>query len=94
MRRSRDTTAGRTLAVTYLRVSTKEQAQKEGTDEGYSIPAQRAASYKKADELDALVVEEFVDADVVLVSATENIDETRSGMLLHGIMSTIAEFCI
>lgn len=28
----------------------------------------------------------------MLVSATENIDETPSGMLLHGIMSTIAEF--
>lgn len=26
------------------------------------------------------------------MSATENIDETPSGMLLHGIMSTIAEF--
>ena len=29
---------------------------------------------------------------VMLVSASENIDETPSGMLLHGIMSTIAEF--
>jgi len=29
---------------------------------------------------------------VTLVSATENIDETPSGMLLHGIMSSIAEF--
>jgi hypothetical protein len=27
-----------------------------------------------------------------LISATENIDETPSGMLLHGIMSSIAEF--
>jgi DNA invertase Pin-like site-specific DNA recombinase len=27
-----------------------------------------------------------------LVSVTENIDETPSGMLLHGIMSSIAEF--
>ena len=32
------------------------------------------------------------DAGVMLVSATENIDETPPGMLLHGIMSTIAEF--
>ena len=32
------------------------------------------------------------DAGVMLVSASENIDETPSGMLLHGIMSTIAEF--
>jgi site-specific DNA recombinase len=31
-------------------------------------------------------------AGVKLVSASENIDETPSGMLLHGIMSTIAEF--
>jgi hypothetical protein len=28
----------------------------------------------------------------MLVSATENIDETPSGMLVHGIMSSIAEF--
>ncbi|WP_241897439.1 recombinase family protein, partial [Brevibacterium epidermidis] len=32
------------------------------------------------------------DAGVMLVSASENIDETPSGMLLHGIMSSIAEF--
>ncbi|MCR8944101.1 recombinase family protein [Streptomyces sp. OUCMDZ-4982] len=31
-------------------------------------------------------------AGATLVSATENIDETSSGMLLHGIMSSIAEF--
>src|SRR6201999_1095884 len=31
-------------------------------------------------------------AGAQLVSATENIDETPSGMLLHGIMSSIAEF--
>ena len=30
-----------TLAVSYLRVSTKEQASKGGRDEGFSIPAQR-----------------------------------------------------
>jgi len=34
----------------------------------------------------------LVEAGVTLVSATENIDETPSGMLLHGIMSSIAEF--
>lgn len=131
-------------AVSYLRVSTKEQAQKGGTDEGYSIPAQRAANQKKAEQIGAAIVEEFVDAGesakkadrpalqdmiryvkahrvkycivhkvdrlarnraddvaihyalqeagVTLVSASENIDETPSGMLLHGIMSTIAEF--
>ena len=134
----------RAKAVIYLRVSTKEQAEKGGQDEGYSIPAQRAANLAKAEQLDADVIEEFVDAgesarsadrpallrllsfiqktkvsycivhkvdrlarnradDVaihlalqqagcVLVSASENIDETPSGLLLHGIMSSIAEF--
>ncbi len=132
------------LAVSYLRVSTKEQAERGGRDEGFSIPAQREANLRKARELDAIITEEFVDAGesarkadrpdlmrmieyvkthpvaycivhkvdrlarnraddvaihlalkeagVMLVSATENIDETPSGMLLHGIMSTIAEF--
>ncbi len=132
------------LAVSYLRVSTKEQAERGGRDEGFSIPAQREATMRKARDLDAVVVEEFVDAGesarkadrpellrmieyvkqnrvaycivhkidrlarnraddvtihlalkqagVMLVSATENIDETPSGMLVHGIMSTIAEF--
>jgi DNA invertase Pin-like site-specific DNA recombinase len=32
------------------------------------------------------------NAGVTLVSCTENIDETPSGALLHGIMSSIAEF--
>lgn len=133
-----------TLAVSYLRVSTKEQAERGGRDEGFSIPAQRDANLRKARDLNAIVIEEFVDAGesarkadrpelmrmieyvkthsvaycivhkvdrlarnraddvaihlalkeagVMLVSATENIDETPSGMLLHGIMSTIAEF--
>jgi len=133
-----------TSAITYLRVSTKEQAQRGGESEGFSIPAQREACQRKADALGATVVAEFVDAgesarsadrpdlqqmlkflnarpcDFVivhkidrlarnriddveinlaiqrsgakLVSVTENIDETPSGMLLHGIMSSIAEF--
>lgn len=137
-------TAGGPIAVMYLRVSTKEQAEKGGTEEGYSIPAQREANLRKAEALGARVIEEFVDAGesarkadrpqlmkmieyvaehqvnycivhkvdrlarnraddvaihlalrdagVTLVSASENIDETPSGMLLHGIMSSIAEF--
>ena len=135
---------GGATAVIYLRVSTKEQAEKGGGEEGYSIPAQRDANRRKAEQLGATVVEEFVDAGesarkadrpalmrmikyvaehqvnycvvhkvdrlarnraddvtihlalreagVMLVSASENIDETPSGMLLHGIMSSIAEF--
>jgi site-specific DNA recombinase len=131
-------------AVIYLRVSTKEQAQKGGEVEGYSIPAQRAACTRKAESMGARVAAEFVDAgesaktsarpqlqamlsrlseggiqyvivhkvdrlarnradDVTislaittagarLVSVSENIDETPSGSLLHGIMSSVAEF--
>ena len=132
------------LAVSYLRVSTREQAERGGTEEGFSIPAQRDANQRKADELGARVVREFIDAGesarsadrdglqdmlafiaatrvqfclvhkldrlarnraddvkiheslissgVTLVSATESIDQTPSGMLVHGIMSSIAEF--
>jgi site-specific DNA recombinase len=131
-------------ALVYVRVSTKEQAERDGDPEGYSIPAQREACNRKAEGLGAMVVEEFVDrgesarsadrpelqrmlryvrkhdvdyvivhkvdrlarsryddvtitaelkaAGVQLVSVTENIDETPSGVLLHGIMSSIAEF--
>jgi site-specific DNA recombinase len=131
-------------AVIYLRVSSKEQAEKGGETEGFSIPAQREACKRKAQSLDAAVIEEFVErgesaktadrpelqrmlayvaehpvkyvivhkvdrlarnraddvainlalkqAGVELVSVSENIDQTPSGLLLHGIMSSIAEF--
>ncbi len=132
-------------AVSYPRVSTKEQAEKDGADpDGYSLPAQRDANRRKAASLGAVVVKEFVErgesaktadrpklqemlsyikehpvdyvivhkidrlarnraddveihmairaAGAELVSATENIDETPSGMLLHGILSSISEF--
>ena len=135
------------FAVSYLRVSTRGQAERGGGhDEGFSIPAQREANKNKAKSLGAMVGKEFVDrgasaksADrpqlqamleyvkenaervdyvivhkvdrlarnreddaeimkvlrecgVQLVSTSESIDETPSGMLLHGIMSSIAEF--
>jgi site-specific DNA recombinase len=131
-------------AVIYLRVSSKEQAQKGGEAEGFSIPAQREGCARKAASLRAAVIEEFVErgesaktadrpelqrmlayvaehpvkylivhkvdrlarnraddvainlalkqAGVELVSVSENIDQTPSGLLLHGIMSSIAEF--
>ncbi len=132
-------------AITYLRVSTAEQATRGGREEGFSIPAQRDANTRKAASLGAVIVAEFVDAGesgtsaakrpelqamlsyvrehqvdlcivhkldrlarsraddvaihyalqqagVTLVSTSENIDETPSGMLMHGIMSSIAEF--
>ena len=49
-------------AIIYLRVSTKEQAQKGSEAEGYSIPAQRAACTRKAESMGARVIDEFVDA--------------------------------
>ncbi|PIF02666.1 MAG: resolvase, partial [Propionibacterium sp.] len=131
-------------AISYIRVSTREQAQRGGTTEGFSIPAQREANKRKAASLGALIVKEFVDrgesarsanrpelqkmlayiqenqidfcvvhkldrlarnraddidinrsldqAGVRLISTTENIDQTPGGILLHGIMSSIAEF--
>jgi site-specific DNA recombinase len=135
---------GRKTALLYLRVSTKDQAEAGGEVEGFSIPAQRDACRRRADELSATVDAEFAErgesarsakrpelqrmlahlrenrvdyvivhkvdrlarnrvddveinlaiqaAGAQLVSVTESIDETPSGMLLHGIMSTIAEF--
>ena len=132
-------------AVSYIRVSTREQAERAGAEEGFSIPAQREANKKKAASMGALIVKEFVDrgesarsanrpelqkmlrylretpdvdyvivhkldrlarnraddveinqafeaAGVRLVSTSENIDQTPGGILLHGIMSSIAEF--
>ena len=131
-------------AVIYLRVSTKEQAERGRDAEGFSIPAQRDACHRKAEGIGATVMAEFVDrgesaksadrpelqrmlqhlvdnptsyvivhkidrlarnraddveinlalqgAGATLVSCSENIDETPSGILLHGIMSSIAEF--
>lgn len=49
-------------AVIYLRVSTKEQAQKGGEAEGFSIPAQRDACLRKAEQLGVHVAEEFFGA--------------------------------
>lgn len=48
------------LAISTLRVSTREQAERGGTDEGFSIPAQGEANSRKADELGARIVREFV----------------------------------
>ena len=50
------------LAVSYLRVPTREQAERGGTEDGFSLPAQRVANHRNADELGARIVREFVDA--------------------------------
>ena len=57
-----DTARAHARAVIYLRVSTKEQAGRGGETEGFSIPAQREACIRKAKALDAVVIEEFIDA--------------------------------
>jgi site-specific DNA recombinase len=48
-------------AVLYLRVSTEEQADTDYNAEGYSLPAQREACTRLADQLGATVVDEYVD---------------------------------
>jgi len=133
-------------AVSYLRVWTREQSERGGRKEGFSIPAQRNANKKKAQAVGAIVAKELVErgisgtstnrpalqemlryleaeqgnvdyvivhnldrlahnhADDItlnqqfnelgtrLVSTTENIDQRPGGILLHSIMSSIAEF--
>jgi DNA invertase Pin-like site-specific DNA recombinase len=56
-------------AVSYLRVSTREQAGRGGEREGFSIPAQRQVNRKTAHGLGAWVVKEFVDAGLSGTSA-------------------------
>src|SRR5699024_6926836 len=41
---------GKVPAISYLRVSTKDQATRNGLEEGLSIPAQRDAAQRKADQ--------------------------------------------
>ena len=53
--------ASRLRAVIYLRVSTTKQADKDIDPEGYSLPAQREACLRKAEELGADVVDEYID---------------------------------
>lgn len=49
-------------ALIYLRVSTKERAEKGEATEGYSIPAQREACVRLCAERGLNVLDEFVDA--------------------------------
>lgn len=132
-------------AVVYVRVSTDQQVNRDRDGDGFSIPAQRDACYRKAESIGAMVLDEYIDrgesartsdrpqlqrmltrlaeqrdidyvivhkidrlarnraddvainlaitqAGAQLVSVSENIDDTPSGILLHGIMSSIAEF--
>lgn len=131
-------------SLIYLRVSTNDQANQGTEPDGFSIPAQRRACLKKAEQLDADVTAEFMDRgesartakrsglqallnhlatnqvdyvivhkvdrlarnlhdDVTirlairqsgaqLISVSENVDNTPSGQLLHGVLASINEF--
>jgi DNA invertase Pin-like site-specific DNA recombinase len=85
-----DTDVALLLTVSYLRISTREQAERGGTAEGFSIPAQREANRRKADELGARVVREFVDAGEPARSAD------RDGLreMLAFVAATRVTFCI
>lgn len=48
-------------AAIYLRVSTSEQAERDLNPEGYSIPAQREACRRKAQQMEVMVAGEYVD---------------------------------
>jgi site-specific DNA recombinase len=132
-------------AFLLLRVSSSGQTRRHGAEQGYSVEMQRAACLRRAEQLEAEVVHEFVApaesasrglyrtlrdlldelaersdiryvivyklerfardeltnfkahaeiraAGAQLVSATENIDDTPQGMLLHGILASINAF--
>ena len=133
-------------AVLYLRVSTVSQVKTDYDPEGISIPAQRLACQRKAEQMGVEVVDEYVepgksatniekrpvfqemltrirqehDVDYVIVyklsrmnrnrmddakvlmllrryhvslaSATESIDDTPVGQLMHGILASFNEF--
>jgi site-specific DNA recombinase len=50
-------------AIVYMRVSTKAQADRDGNAEGYSLPTQRTACRLRAEQLGAVVVDEYIDKD-------------------------------
>lgn len=133
-------------AVVYLRVSSKGQVNTDYDPEGISIPAQRVACQRKAEQLGVSIVSEYIepgrsatemtkriafqqmlerirrdrDVDYVivyklsrfarnriddavvmadlqkrgveLISATEQIDATPVGQLMHGILSAFNEY--
>ena len=52
---------GKVSAISYLRVSTKDQATRNGLEVGLSIPAQREAAQRKAEQLGAVIIKEFIE---------------------------------
>ncbi len=61
MTRARAATLKR--AVAYLRVSTKQQAMRDGNPEGYSLPTQRKLCRELAERKCAVIVDEYIDTD-------------------------------
>jgi site-specific DNA recombinase len=76
--------------VSYLRVSTREQAEKGGTDEGFSIPAQREATRRKAEQLGAGIVEEFVDAG----ASAKSSDRPELMRMIQYVKANKVAYCI
>ena len=141
-----DTTPKGSRAVVYLRVSSKDQVNTDYDPEGISIPAQRIACTRKAEQLGLTIIGEYVEAGrsatemskrvefqrmlerirrdrdvdfvivyklsrfarnrtddaivmadlqkrgVTLISATEQIDATPVGQLMHGILAAFNEY--
>jgi site-specific DNA recombinase len=52
----------RKRAVSYLRVSTQRQADTDYNPEGFSLPSQRNLNERKAAEMGADIVAEFIDS--------------------------------
>jgi site-specific DNA recombinase len=71
-------------AVIYLRVSTKEQAAKGDSAEGYSIPAQREACFKFCAERGWNVADEFIDAGESAKSADRPSLKAMIGRVAQG----------
>src|SRR5690606_9367571 len=78
------------VAISYLRVSTREQASKGGTEEGFSIPAQRDAVRRKADQLGAAIVEEFVDAG----ASAKSTDRPDLMRMIQYVKTNKVAYCI
>ena len=78
------------VAVSYLRVSTREQAEKGGTDEGFSIPAQREATRRKAEQLGAGIVEEFIDAG----ASAKSSDRPELMRMIQYVKANKVSYCI
>jgi DNA invertase Pin-like site-specific DNA recombinase len=60
-------------AVLYLRVSTTSQVKTDYDPEGISIPAQRAACQRKAKQMGATVVDEYIEPGVTATSMDKRV---------------------